>query len=227
MAHEPAFVSIAGNNNNACGDCEYRTSTTREGPIVDATKRLRLRSRRNRTDQIHTQGFTLYEALVTLTLISILSVGAISFGRLVQNTGIATDVNTLLADLALARSEAIKRAQPVTICKSDTGLSCNNAAQWHEGRIVFADTNESGELDDDEEVVRVGQKLRRGLSLRYSAFGPGASNYVIYQPSGLTKSQNGTFRFCDSTTARTVILYNTGRVRTSTTDADGDTIDCP
>jgi Tfp pilus assembly protein FimT len=93
--------------------------------------------------------------------------------------------------------------------------------------MVFVDTNESGGLDDDEDVVRVGQKLGQGLSLSYSAFGPGSGNYVIYQPSGMTKSQNGTFRFCDSTTARTVILYKTGRVRTSTTEADGDPIDCP
>jgi type IV fimbrial biogenesis protein FimT len=194
---------------------------------MDATKRLRLQSHPNRTDRIHAQGFTLHEALVSLTLVGILSVGAIGFTRLIQASRIATDVNTLVADLSLARSEAIKRAQPVTICKSNTGSSCNNAAQWHAGRIIFADTNESGELDDGEDVVRVGQKLRRGLSLSYSAFGPGLSNYIIYQPSGMTKSQNGTFRFCDSTTARTVILYKTGRVRTSTTEADGDPIDCP
>ena len=186
---------------------------------MDATKRLRLRSYPN--------GFTLHEALVSLTLIGILSVGAIGFARLVQDTRLATDVNALVADLSLARSEAIKRAQSVTICKSNTGLSCNNTAQWHEGRIVFVDTNESGELDDGEDVVRVGQKLGQGLSLSFSAFGPGSGNYVIYQPSGLTKSQNGTFRFCDSTTARAVILYKTGRVRTSTTEADGDPIDCP
>lgn len=194
---------------------------------MDATKRLPLRSHPNGSDQTHTQGFTLHEALVSLTLVGILSVGAIGFTRLVQNSRIATEVNTLVADLSLARSEAIKRGRPVTICKSDTGLNCNTVAAWHDGRIVFADTNESGALDDGEDVVRVGQKLRQGLSLSYSAFGPGASNYIIYQPSGMTKSQNGTFRFCDSTTARTVILYKTGRVRTSTTEADGDPISCP
>lgn len=194
---------------------------------MGATKRIPLRSHPNRTDQVHALGFTLHEALISLTLVGILSVGAIGFMRLIQDTRIATEVNALVTDLSLARSEAIKRAQAVTICKSNTGSSCNDTAQWHEGRIVFADTNESGELDDGEHVVRVGQELRRGLSLSYRAFGPGAGKYIIYQPSGMTKSQNGTFRFCDSTTARTVIVYKTGRVRTSTTEADGDPIDCP
>ncbi len=194
---------------------------------MDATKRLRLRSRPNYTGRIHAQGLTLHEALVSLTLVGILAVGAIGFTRLAQDSRIATDVNALVADLSLARSEAIKRAQSIAICKSSTGSSCNDAGQWHQGRIIFVDSNESGERDDGEDVVRVGQEMRHGLSLTYSAFGPGAGNYIIYQPSGMTKSQNGTFRFCDSTTARTVIIYKTGRVRTSTTEPDGTPVDCP
>ncbi|MDH3672671.1 MAG: hypothetical protein OES46_16190 [Gammaproteobacteria bacterium] len=77
--------------------------------------------------------------------------------------------------------------------------------------MVFADTNESGELHAGEDVVGVGQKLRWGLSHSYRG------NYIICQPIGMTKSQNGTFGFYDSTTARTVILYKTSRMRTSTT----------
>lgn len=194
---------------------------------MDAVKRLRLQSHPSRTDPFHTRGFTLHEALVTLTLVGIVSVGALSVARLLQNTGIASEVNTLVADLSLARSEAIKRVQPVTLCKSNTGRVCNSAAQWHEGWIVFGDTNESGELDEGEDVVRAADKLGQKLSLSYRAFGPGSSNYVMYQPSGFTKSQNGTFRFCGSTTARTVIVYKTGRVRTSVTEPNGDPIDCP
>lgn len=194
---------------------------------MDVTRRLPIRLRLTCVDRTHVWGFTLHEALVSLTIVGIISLGGMSIARLLQNNGMAADVNTLIADLSLARSESIKRVQPVTVCKSDTGADCNSAAQWHEGWIVFGDINEDGNLDDGEDVVRVSQKLKRGLNLNYTGFGPGSSNYVTYQPSGMTKSQNGTFRFCHSTIARTVILYWTGRVRTSTTEADGDPINCP
>ncbi|MFQ5936970.1 MAG: Tfp pilus assembly protein FimT/FimU, partial [Acidiferrobacterales bacterium] len=65
------------------------------------------------------RGYTLHETLITLVIISVLIVSAVGFARLVRSTHISTQVNALVADLNLARSEAIKRAQPVTLCKSD------------------------------------------------------------------------------------------------------------
>ncbi len=196
---------------------------------MDATKRRRLRSHPNRTDQIHAQGFTLHEALVSLTLVGILFVGAMSFGRLVQNTGIATDVNTLLADLALARSEAIKRGQSVTVCQSDSTTDCTGSSSWHQGWVVFADANSNRLVDVDESMLRVQQPLLHSVQVQFRGSGVGRNHYVTYHPSGFA-TPNGSFTFCDandSRNARTVIMYWTGRARSSTKKADGDPIDCP
>jgi type IV fimbrial biogenesis protein FimT len=196
---------------------------------VDAAKRLRLLSHPNRADQIYAQGFTLHEALVSLTLVGILFVGAMGFGRLVPNTGIATDVNTLLADLALARSEAIKRGQSVTVCQSDSTTDCTGSSSWHQGWVVFADANSNRSVDVDESMLRVQQPLLHGAQVQFRGSGVGRDHYVTYQPSGFA-TPNGTFTFCDandSRNARVVIMYWTGRARTSTTKADGDPIDCP
>ena len=63
-------------------------------------------------------GFTLHETLIALTIIGLLGAGAVAFGRLLRSTHIATQVNTLVAHLYFARSEAIKRARPS--CSNDS-----------------------------------------------------------------------------------------------------------
>ena len=164
-------------------------------------------------------GFTLHETLIALTIVSLLGAGAVAFGRLLRNTHITTQVNTLIAHLHFARSEAVKRGRPVTVCKSDSGVACTEGSAWHDGWIVITDDNGNGELDGDDAVLRVGSKLEGGTTLTFNAWGVGTGKYVSYAASGMTM-KNGTFRFCNMdgpTYARAVILIQSGRVRTSTT----------
>jgi type IV fimbrial biogenesis protein FimT len=163
------------------------------------------------------RGFTLHETLVTLTIISLLGVGAVAFGRLLRSTHVTTQVNTLIANLYFARSEAIKRGLPVTLCKSDSGVACAEDSAWQDGWIVITDENGNGELDGDDQVLRVGPKLEGGTTLTFNAWGVGTGKYVSYAASGMTM-KNGTFRFCNidgPAHARAVILIQSGRVRTS------------
>lgn len=178
----------------------------------------------------HNHGFTLYESLITLVIASILLVTAVGFVGFVQNNQLVSHANALVGDLSLARSEAIKRGQSIAICKSADGESCAAGAEWHDGWLMFTDGNESGTLDDGEQVIRVTQGLPGRLTVTYAAFGPGIGKYVIYRSTGSTKEQNGTFRFCDAggrATPRAVIIYKTGRVRASTKNAEGNPITCP
>jgi type IV fimbrial biogenesis protein FimT len=163
------------------------------------------------------QGFTLHETLVALTIISLLGVGTLAFGRLLRSTHLTTQVNTLIANLYFARSEAIKRGRPVTLCKSDSAAACTEDSAWQDGWIVITDDNGNGQLDGDDEVLRVGSKLEGGTTLTFNAWGVGTGKYVSYAPSGMTM-KNGTFRFCNldgPAYARAVILIQSGRVRTS------------
>lgn len=164
-------------------------------------------------------GFTLHETLVALTIISLLGVGAVAFARLLRSTHVTTQVNTLIANLYFARSEAIKRGHPVTLCKSDSGVACTEDSAWHDGWIIITDANGNGERDGDDQVLRVSPKLEGGTTLTFSAWGVGTGKYVSYAPSGMTM-KNGTFRFCNidgPEYARAVILIQSGRVRTSAT----------
>jgi type IV fimbrial biogenesis protein FimT len=166
-----------------------------------------------------THGFTLHETLIALTIVGLLGAGAVAFGRFLRNTHITTQVNTFIGHLYFARSEAIKRGRPVTVCKSDSGIACTEDSAWHDGWIVVTDDNGNGKLDGDDAVLRVGSKLEGGTTLTFNAWGVGTNKYVSYAPSGMTM-KNGTFRFCNidgPTYARAVILIQSGRVRTSST----------
>jgi type IV fimbrial biogenesis protein FimT len=100
-------------------------------------------------------GYTFLEVLVTLTIISILAAIAIpSFKYVTTSNRIATEVNRLLGDMQFARAEAIKEGQSVTVCVSSDGLTCTGTTNWHNGWIVFMDTNNNGAVDGGEQVLR-------------------------------------------------------------------------
>lgn len=111
------------------------------------------------------RGFTLLELLVTVSLAAIiLAMGVPSFTSMIANNRITTTANDFLGAMALARSEAIKRGQPVTLCKADfsgTAPECDSSACssssgdhcWEQGWLVFSDVNSNGTVDDDNDTT--------------------------------------------------------------------------
>jgi type IV fimbrial biogenesis protein FimT len=172
-------------------------------------------------------GYSLIELMTTLAVAGALAGMAPSLNSLVQDERLATTINGLIADLALTRSEAIRRGTVTTLCKSPDGLQCDTRAKWQEGWIVFADRDGDRYVDDDEEIIRVRQILEPPLSLAFSGFN---SNYAVrYQPSGLGDN-NGIFTLCDSRgseRARALILNYVGRAYTSRHNASGGELTCP
>ncbi len=169
------------------------------------------------------RGYSLYDLLITTSVVSMLGAGATSLAGLVQDTQMTAAVNQLMGELSLARSEAIKRNAMVVMCKSTNGSSCTDESAWHEGHIVFVDANKNHQVDAGEPIIHVQQGLEGNLRLRYG----GLHEYVRYSP--LSEVWTGTFIFCDTRgaeKAKAVIIYWTGRPRVSTKTSEGKPLRC-
>jgi type IV fimbrial biogenesis protein FimT len=106
-----------------------------------------------------TRGFTLVELLVVISIASILAMlAAPSFSRMVTSTSIASDVNTFLADMRFARSEAIKRGALIVMCRSTNpeaaNPNCTAGDDWSSGWIIFEDVNDTGTHTASEPLLR-------------------------------------------------------------------------
>ena len=122
----------------------------------------RVRRRRQR-------GVTLIELmLVAMVATALLVVAVPSFMDMVVRHRLASATNDFVLDLMLARSEALRRGGPVTICASSDGTSCT-ATPWEQGRLVFSDPANPNVVDAGEEIVKVSGALAVGDTLAASA----------------------------------------------------------
>lgn len=174
------------------------------------------------------RAFTLLELIIVLVIAgTLMAIGMPSFLNMIKDNRRATEINSFVTALTLARSEAIKRSATISVCQSSTGTSCTNSGQWEDGWIVFINTNSDVPpvVDAGEEVLRVRAALGSGTTVR----GTGDfSNSISYSSNGFPANvtTGGLFRFCDSrgaTHARAAIISSTGRSKLSQ-DSDSDGI---
>lgn len=92
-------------------------------------------------------GFTIVELIIAVAVLAILvSIAVPSFREIsLRNRG-SSAANSLLADLALARNEAVKNAR--------TAYVEARGGDWSEGWTVWVDTDGSGNRGDDEPILR-------------------------------------------------------------------------
>lgn len=159
-------------------------------------------------------GLSLLELLVVLGLVGVLASLAVpSMGAVLLKRAVQHSAQALVADLRLARSEAVKRAHTVVICSSLDGQACSASAAWLEGWIVFADRDGDRRLDANEDLIRVQQRLA-GLSSVASTKPQNDNAYFVYQPTGLAKAAAQTLVFTPQGSAvasRVVCISNQGR----------------
>lgn len=161
-------------------------------------------------------GFTLLELIAVVALVAILlTIGVPTFREIQRNSHLITQVNQIILALNLARSEAIKRAARITICKSNDEINCSTTASWSDGWIVFTDTATIGSLDGSDTLIRAWSRLKQGFSL---TAGVNFTNYVSYLASGESRGSpdnNDTFTLCDDETkkGRQIIINPAGHFR--------------
>ena len=185
-------------------------------PVTAALRRSGPFPRRQR-------GVTLIELIMVLVIMAVLlALAAPSFADTIRNNRLASQVNRVVYGLNLARSEAVKRATPVTLCKSSSGIACTTTSEWEQGWILFSDPDGDQVYDSDESLLRVDQALIAGYSLRGSA---AVADAVTFHANG-TSLMQGSFVLCLDNqlhAARLAGVTLAGRIRKGT-DIDGDRI---
>ena len=132
--------------------------------------------------RMRSRGFTLGELLVTLAVLAVvLTVAVPAFTNFVKNNRLAAATNQLGAALAYARSEAVRRGRPVTVCASSDGATCDTTA-WREGWIVFTDEGVAGQVDAGDTVLRVSGPLGGDVEISFSS--PAGLPYVRFLSLG-------------------------------------------
>lgn len=113
--------------------------------------------------------------MVTVAIVGILAMlAAPAFDSMVKANRTKSVANELLASLNLARSEAARRGQPVSVCRSNDGSNCaTSGTGWDKGWIVFVNENhanakerETAVRDKGEELLQVRQDLPTGITVR-------------------------------------------------------------
>ena len=153
-----------------------------------------------------TFGFNLVELMITVVVAGILmGLAAPSFVSFVKNNRLSSQANELMADLAFARSEAVKRGANITICRaSDPFAACTGSAgPWSTGWIV---------IDGAGQVLR----LHEALDGQNTLTGTGTlADQTAYTGTGLiTLGAAQSFSLCDDRLAsygRLIQISITGR----------------
>ena len=128
----------------------------------------------------------------------------------------------ILAALHLARSEAIKRAMRVTLCKTSSAAaatpSCDTAASWQQGWLVFVDGDTRGVVDGGDLPMWVQHRSPPEVSITSTEF----DAYISYLPNGRSqRSQNknfsnGRISICAAGNRRDIVINNSGRPKLET-----------
>lgn len=170
------------------------------------------------------KGFTLYELLITIVLIALISGLAIpSFAASLARQRQRAEIDALFHAIHLARKESIMRRQVVSLCPSLDGQSCSASHDWSSGWLMFenSDRDSPPSIDANESILashRVDEAVdvsanRQGFTLRAT----------------FLRATNGTFVFCDPKDRikpRALVISYTGRPRVAVHTTDGELYSC-
>ena len=159
----------------------------------------------------HSQGFTLVEVLITLSVMSILlGIAAPQINASYQYYRADKAIRTIQQTLLYARNYAISFGKNVTICPNKNN-NCTN--DWLQGITVFTDENKSNSIDDNDIIIQEITHFSEQDAINFNR------EYIRFQANGSAAGSNGTLIYCpgqiDSPYSKAIVINRSGRVRFS------------
>jgi type IV fimbrial biogenesis protein FimT len=160
--------------------------------------------------KVHT-GFTLVELMITLAVgIIILAAGIPAFTSMMTSNQATATANEFIGALRLARSEAVKRGDGVTVCASTADHTACNDDHWENGWLVFTDPDNDRLYSVTDTLIRIWQAPEGGI-----VFNNAPANGIRFLASGALSGSVSDFDFklahCSGNQARTISISRMGR----------------
>lgn len=159
------------------------------------------------------QGFNLIECMIGIVIVAIIvTASAPSMFSFIQNSRASALSSKLVTALQFARSEAVKRAQTISICAAAGAnkTTCGGATDWNNGWIVFNDVTASGTIANVSDRLSLSDDLPVHTSIASGAA------YMTYDSLGFLVTNGGNFTVtangCSGQHMSVITLSNTGRV---------------
>jgi len=163
-------------------------------------------------------GFTIIELMVTLIIAAIgLTIAIPGFANFLRSQRATSNANELLVSLTFARSEALKRGDPVAVCASDNPQAatpaCSGNNSWTNGWITFVDDDTAGTDGDYDSATETLLRVHPA-SGSVSVTTDGGADYVRFIGDGTADARDD-FKVkpdgCTQNQQRHVNLTPTGR----------------
>lgn len=160
-------------------------------------------------------GFTLIEAVVSMSVASILAgiaIPAIQDAAEAGRSGAAK--GALFEAWMVSVAHAANAGSEVVLCPGDAA-GCRDSTDWSHGWIAYADIDGDRQRGPNETLLKAAEPLGGRTHLRSTA----GRTRVVFQPNGGNAGSNITWTLCDGRGpghATTIVIANSGRLRSGT-----------
>jgi prepilin-type N-terminal cleavage/methylation domain-containing protein len=173
-----------------------------------------------KSSEYNCRGLTLIELMITLVILGVTVTAATpAMQQLIHGSQLRTVTSRLLDAVNLARSEAVIRNIPVSLCPSNMAMSgqAGCSGRYIDGWIVFNDRNRDGVLDaPDEQIIRAFEGVPPGYTVSNLAGTRAADELITYLPDGSSR-RNRSLLVCPPRNYGlepwSVVLNTVGRAR--------------
>lgn len=143
-------------------------------------------------------GFTLFELIVSISILSIIAMLAIPhYHELMERQEVSNLKPLLHQHISVAKNHAKTLHSNIVLCSSVDLKQCEND-QWNFGIIIFNDLNKNKKVDENELIVAQTATQMKYGQLRWKGSASNPKVITFQGDSGLPRGAPGSFFYCGS-----------------------------